>query len=358
MLNAEKLKGIVRKYNDLQTLLQGEDISPKDMVQYAKESAKLEDLVQSICTYEDLVHQAKDLEHWKTQETDGDALAMITEELSALQKQCHIQEQALTYALLPKDEADGKNVILEIRSGAGGQEASLFAEDLWRMYQKFAQYNGWRVETLGHALTDLGGVREVSFSISGENVFQHLKFESGVHRVQRVPETESGGRIHTSTATVAVLPEAEDVDIHVEEKDLRIDVFRSSGPGGQSVNTTDSAVRITHMPTGIVVQQQDEKSQHKNKAKALKVLRARLYDKKREEADKERAKDRKDQVGTGDRSERIRTYNFPQSRVTDHRIKTSTSLSAVLSGEGLKILIEGLQTHHQSCLLTQTQDEA
>jgi peptide chain release factor 1 len=245
--------------------------------------------------------------------------------------------------LLPKDEADERSAILEVRAGAGGDEASLFAAELFRMYQRYADLKRWKFEIMHLSDTGLGGLKEGIASISGRGVFARLKFESGVHRVQRVPATEGSGRIHTSTATVAVLPEAEDVDIHVDDKDLRIDVFRSSGPGGQSVNTTDSAVRITHLPTGLVVQQQDEKSQHKNKAKALKVLRARLYDLERQKAEAERAANRRSQVGTGDRSERIRTYNFPQSRVTDHRINlTLHKLDRVLAGDALDELIEPL----------------
>ena len=245
--------------------------------------------------------------------------------------------------LLPKDEADERNAILEVRAGTGGEEAALFAAALFRMYARYAALKGWKFEPMDVSETGLGGVKEATATITGRNVFARLKFESGVHRVQRVPETEASGRIHTSAATVAVMPEAEEVDIHIDEKDLRIDVFRSSGPGGQSVNTTDSAVRITHIPTGVVVQQQDEKSQHKNKAKALKILRARLYEAEREKRDAERAANRRSQVGSGDRSERIRTYNFPQRRVTDHRINlTLHKLEAILEGPGLTELIDAL----------------
>ena len=245
--------------------------------------------------------------------------------------------------LLPKDAADEKNAILEIRAGTGGDEAALFAADLFRMYQRYAAEHKWKFEVMELSDTGIGGYREAIATVTGRNVFARLKFESGVHRVQRVPATENAGRIHTSAATVAVLPEAEDVDIKIDEKDLRIDVFRSSGPGGQSVNTTDSAVRITHIPTGVVVSQQDEKSQHKNRAKAMKILRARLYDAERKRLDDLRSADRKGQVGSGDRSERIRTYNFPQSRVTDHRINlTLYSLDQVLEGRGLDELIDAL----------------
>jgi peptide chain release factor 1 len=257
-------------------------------------------------------------------------------------------ERQLRVLLLPKDAADEKNAILEVRAGTGGEEAALFAADLLRMYQRYAERQGWRFELLHVNETGLGGVKEAAATISGRGVFARLKFESGVHRVQRVPATEASGRIHTSAATVAVLPEAEEVDVKIEDKDLRIDVFRSSGPGGQSVNTTDSAVRITHLPTGIVVQQQDEKSQHKNKAKALKVLRARLYDMERAQRDAERAAQRKSQVGTGDRSERIRTYNFPQGRVSDHRINlTLYKIDRVMDGE-LDEIIDALVAADQA----------
>jgi peptide chain release factor 1 len=254
--------------------------------------------------------------------------------------------------LLPKDEADERNAILEVRAGTGGEEAALFAADLFRMYQRYAAQHGWRFEVMEVSETGLGGFKQAIASISGRDVFHRLKFESGVHRVQRVPETEGSGRKHTSAATVAVLPEAEEVDIHIEEKDLRIDVFRSSGPGGQSVNTTDSAVRITHLPTGVVVSQQDEKSQHKNKAKAMKVLRARLYERERQAKDAVRAASRKSQVGSGDRSERIRTYNFPQGRVSDHRINlTLHKIDKVMSGEALDEFVEALLAEDQAARL-------
>ena len=264
-------------------------------------------------------------------------------------------EQQVKLALLPKDEDDERNAILEIRAGTGGEEAALFAAALFRMYTRYAEGHGWRVEALSISETGLGGYKEASMEITGRGVFARLKFESGVHRVQRVPETEASGRIHTSAATVAVLPEAEEVDIHIEDKDLRIDVFRASGPGGQSVNTTDSAVRITHLPTGLVVQQQDEKSQHKNKAKALKVLRARLYEQERARRPMPvRAASRKSQVGSGDRSERIRTYNFPQGRVTDHRINlTLYKIDKVMSGEALDEIIDALIAEDQATRLAE-----
>jgi peptide chain release factor 1 len=252
-------------------------------------------------------------------------------------------------ALLPKDEADERNVILEVRAGTGGDEAALFASDLFEMYRRYAGLHGWRFEVMDTAETGIGGYKEATASITGTGVFRRLKYESGVHRVQRVPATETQGRIHTSAATVAVLPEAEEVDIQIDDKDLRIDVFRSSGPGGQSVNTTDSAVRITHLPTGTVVSQQDEKSQHKNKAKAMKVLRARLYERERQRVDAERAADRKGQVGSGDRSERIRTYNFPQGRVTDHRVNlTLYKIDKVMAGEALDEVVDALAAQDEA----------
>jgi peptide chain release factor 1 len=264
-------------------------------------------------------------------------------EFYALKERLPALEREVQLSLLPKDEADDKNAILEVRAGTGGEEAALFAAELFRMYERYAALRGWRFETLEFNDTGLGGVKEVVASITGRGVFARLKFESGVHRVQRVPVTEGGGRIHTSAATVAVLPEAEEVDIVLEDKDLRIDVFRSQGSGGQSVNTTDSAVRVVHLPTGVTVQCQDEKSQHKNKAKALKILRARLYDREREMKDSERSANRKSQVGSGDRSERIRTYNFPQGRVTDHRINvTLYKIDKVMEGEALEELVEAL----------------
>mgnify|MGYP003314728443 FL=1 len=253
---------------------------------------------------------------------------------------------------MPKDEIDEKNAILEVRAGTGGDEAALFATELFSMYQKYSSIKGWRFDILEVSENDIGGYREAIASITGRSVFARLKFESGVHRVQRVPTTESGGRIHTSAATVAVLPEAEEVDIQIDDKDLRVDIFRASGPGGQSVNTTDSAVRITHLPTGIVVSQQDEKSQHKNKAKGMKILRARVFDFERTKLEKERAADRREQVGTGDRSERIRTYNFPQGRVTDHRINlTLYKIDKVIAGEALDDIVDGLTATEEAARL-------
>ena len=280
---------------------------------------------------------------------DADMLEMVQAEAGLLKAQLPEAQSALQLMLLPKDKDDARNAILEVRAGTGGDEAALFAANLFSMYQRFAAKHGWNFEVMEVSETGIGGYKEAAANISGNNVFARLKFESGVHRVQRVPETETGGRIHTSAATVAVLPEAEDVDIQMDELDLRVDVFRASGPGGQSVNTTDSAVRITHLPTGIVVSQQDEKSQHKNRAKAMKILRARIYDAERARVEAERAAERKGQVGSGDRSERIRTYNFPQGRVTDHRINfTLYKLDRVVSGEALDEVVDALVAEDQA----------
>ena len=280
---------------------------------------------------------------------DSEMAELATLELDEIEAGLPEMEAALEILLLPKDSADELNVIVEVRAGTGGDEAALFAGDLFRMYSRYADLQGWKSEIISQSEGDIGGYKEIVTAIRGKGVFARLKFESGVHRVQRVPETESGGRIHTSAATVAVLPEPEEVDVKIEEKDLRVDVFRASGPGGQSVNTTDSAVRITHLPTAITVSQQDEKSQHKNRAKAMQVLRARLFEAERARADSERAADRKSQVGSGDRSERIRTYNFPQGRVTDHRITlTLHKLEKILAGDGLDEMVEALIREDQA----------
>jgi peptide chain release factor 1 len=290
---------------------------------------------------------------------DREIAAMAEAERSELEEKIVSLEHEIKLQLLPKDAADERNVILEMRAGTGGDEAAIFAGDLFRMYQRYAAFRGWKLEVISASEGDHGGYKEIIASISGSGVYARLKFESGVHRVQRVPETEAQGRIHTSAATVAVLPEAEDVDIEIKDQDLRIDVYRSSGPGGQSVNTTDSAVRITHLPTGLAVAQQDEKSQHKNKAKALKILRARLYERERERLDAERSAARRGQIGSGDRSERIRTYNFPQGRVTDHRINlTLYKLDQVMEGPALDELIEALMTEHQAELLAAVEADA
>ena len=286
--------------------------------------------------------------------SDEEMVNLAKNEFEELKEKIIGVEESIQLMLLPKDKADSNDVILEIRAGTGGDEAAIFAGDLYRMYQRYSDLNQWKTQIMALSDGDVGGYKEIIISISGENVFSKLKFESGVHRVQRVPATESSGRIHTSAATVAVLPEPEDVDVEIQDKDIRIDVFRASGPGGQSVNTTDSAVRITHLPSGIVVSQQDEKSQHKNKAKAMKILRARLYEAERDKQLKERAEDRKGQVGSGDRSERIRTYNYPQGRVTDHRINlTLHKLETILEGQDLIGLIEALITEEKARQLAQ-----
>jgi len=280
--------------------------------------------------------------------SDKDIKDLAIVELEQLERNNEINEKKIKLFLLPKDEADTKNAIIEIRAGTGGLEASLFASDLFKMYEKVSQKKKWLIEVISISKSDAGGLKEVIATIKGKNIYSSLKYESGVHRVQRVPDTETQGRVHTSAATVAVMPEAEEVDVKIEDKDLRIDVFRSSGPGGQSVNTTDSAVRITHIPTGMVVSQQDEKSQIRNKEKGLKILRARIYELERQKRDEERSKDRKSKIGTGDRSERIRTYNFPQGRVTDHRINlTLHKLSEFMEGEIFDEMVESLSIHAQ-----------
>jgi peptide chain release factor 1 len=285
---------------------------------------------------------------------DAEMNNMAEDEIRALDKQIPDLTKKVQLALLPKDAADEKNAILEVRAGTGGEEAGLFAYELFRMYQRYCDSQNWKFEILSLSETGIGGLKEASAEVSGRGVFAKLKFESGVHRVQRVPVTEAGGRVHTSAATVAVLPEAEEVDIVIHDKDLRIDVFRASGPGGQSVNTTDSAVRIVHIPTGCTVQQQDEKSQHKNKEKAMKILRSRLYEMERARVDAERSASRKDQVGSGDRSERIRTYNFPQGRVTDHRINmTLYKIESVMDGSALGELVDALITQDQATRLAE-----
>jgi peptide chain release factor 1 len=290
---------------------------------------------------------------------DRDMAQMAEAEKPELARRIEGLEQELRLLLLPKDAADERNVILEVRAGTGGDEAAIFVGDLFRMYQRYAATKSWRVEVISASEGDHGGYKEIIATITGAGAYARLKFESGVHRVQRVPETEAQGRIHTSAATVAVLPEAEEVDIEINDADLRIDVYRSSGPGGQSVNTTDSAVRITHLPTGLAVAQQDEKSQHKNKAKALKILRARLYERERQRLDAERSATRRGQIGSGDRSERIRTYNFPQGRVTDHRINlTLYKLDTVIEGPGLDELVNALMTEHQAELLAAAEADA
>ena len=346
-----KLNQIVTRHAELQAALSAGTLDSQKFVAASKEYADLGPLVEAVNDWQKAERDLKDTE---AMASDPDMKAMAEEEAADIRKRLPELERTVKRMLLPKDAADEKNAILEIRAGTGGDEAALFAADPFRMYQRYAAEKGWKFEVMELSDTGIGGYREAIATVTGRNVFARLKFESGVHRVQRVPATEAQGRIHTSAATVAVLPEAEEVDIKIDEKDLRIDVFRASGPGGQSVNTTDSAVRITHIPTGVVVSQQDEKSQHKNRAKAMKILRARLYDAERQRLDDLRSADRKGQVGSGDRSERIRTYNFPQSRVTDHRINlTLYNLAEVLDGRGLDAIIDALTADDEASRLAE-----
>lgn len=345
----KKIQPVLDRHNELASLMSAGDLSGEEFVKISKEYAELEPVVAAMQAYKAAVEEQSDLQEMLS---DPEMKDMAKDELQALEEKMPELEHAVRIALIPKEKTDSRNAILEIRAGTGGDEAALFASDLFTMYKGFAASQGWKIEVMELSENDLGGYKEIIANITGLNVFSKMKYESGGHRVQRVPVTESGGRIHTSAATVAVLPEAEDVDIEVRDEDLRIDTYRSQGAGGQHVNTTDSAVRITHIPTGTVVAMQDEKSQHKNRAKAMKILKSRILEEERRKAAEERAADRKGQVGSGDRSERIRTYNYPQGRVTDHRINlTLYKLESVLSGEDLGEIVDALVTEEQAEML-------
>ena len=335
MIPLQKVKDIIIKYDNLEKELSSGSVNPKLFAKKSKEYSNFGNIISVAREYLNFEKTKMDLEQiLKDKDNDTEIVNMAKKDLSDMEKKKEIYESKLKIFLLPKDDDDDKNAIVEIRAGTGGLEASLFCADLFKMYEKVCSKKKWQLEVISISRSDAGGFKEVIFSVNGDDIYSYLKFESGVHRVQRIPKTETQGRVHTSAATVAVLPEAEEVDVDIKESELRIDVFRAGGPGGQSVNTTDSAVRITHIPTGVVVSQQDEKSQHKNKAKALKILRSRVYEAEKRKKDQERSSNRRSQIGTGDRSERIRTYNFPQGRVTDHRINlTLHKLDEFLSGE-------------------------
>lgn len=354
----DRLQSLEDRYDRLNELLSDPDIisDTKRLREYSKEQSGLEDTVQAYREYKDVSEQLKDAKAMIEEKLDDEMYAMVKEEISELSSQSQELEERLRILLLPKDPNDDKNVIVEIRGANGGDEAQLFAGDLYKMYHRFAEAQGWKIEVMEATTTELGGYKEIIFMVNGNGAYSKLKYENGAHRVQRVPSTESGGRIHTSTATVAVLPEAEEVEVEIHEKDIRVDTFASSGPGGQSVNTTMSAVRLTHLPTSTVVSMQDEKSQIKNKEKAMKILRARVFDKINREIQAEYDETRKTAVGTGDRSERIRTYNFPQSRVTDHRIGlTLQKLEQILQGK-LDEIIDQLIMEEQSELMRWAED--
>ena len=335
MVPINKVKDIIAKHDVLEKELSSGSIDPKLFAKKSKEYSNLGSIVEIAREYVNFENDKKDLVNMtQDKSNDQEIIDLAQKDLNELIKKKEKYENELKVFLLPKDDDDNKNAIVEIRAGTGGLEASLFCSDLFKMYEKVCSKNKWKLEIINISKSEAGGFKEVIFLVNGDNIYSYLKYESGVHRVQRIPKTETQGRVHTSAATVAVLPEAEDVDIEIKDSDLRIDVFRAGGPGGQSVNTTDSAVRITHIPSGVVVSQQDEKSQHKNKAKALKILRSRVYEAEKRKKDQERSSNRRSQIGTGDRSERIRTYNFPQGRVTDHRINlTLHKLDEFLSGE-------------------------
>nr|HID58781.1 peptide chain release factor 1 [Desulfobacterales bacterium] len=355
----ERLEGIESRLKELEKNLSDPDVI-KDQERYRKYAREHADLEKIVTVFREYKQVLDDLKESKSLLSDPDTEIkdLAKEEVNRLTKRLEELENSLKILLLPRDPHDEKNILLEIRAGTGGEEASLFAADLFKMYARYAELQGWKVEVLSRNTTDVGGFKEIIALISGKGAYSRLKYESGVHRVQRVPTTESQGRIHTSAVTVAILPEAEEVDVHIDPNDIKVDVFRSSGPGGQSVNTTDSAVRITHLPTGLVVTCQDEKSQHKNKAKAMKVLRARLYDRMAREQNTKISEARKNQVGSGDRSERIRTYNFPQGRVTDHRIGlTLYKLEDVMQGN-IGEIVDALITHYQAEAIQTEESEA
>ncbi|MED1061014.1 peptide chain release factor 1 [Bacillus licheniformis] len=353
----DRLKSIEDRYEKLNELLSDTEVvnDPKKLREYSKEQSDLQETVEVYRRYRSASEQLSDAKAMLEEKLDSDMREMVKEEISELQEEIESLTDQLKVLLIPKDPNDDKNVIMEIRGAAGGEEAALFAGNLYRMYSRYAELQGWKTEVMEANMTGTGGYKEIIFMINGNGAYSRLKYENGAHRVQRVPETESGGRIHTSTATVACLPEAEEVEVDIHEKDIRVDTFASSGPGGQSVNTTMSAVRLTHLPTGVVVSCQDEKSQIKNKEKAMKVLRARIYDKFQQEAQAEYDQNRKSAVGTGDRSERIRTYNFPQNRVTDHRIGlTIQKLDQILEGK-LDEVIDALIVEDQASKLQQAE---
>ena len=353
MIPLQKVKDIIDKHNILEKELSSGKVDPKLFAKKSKEYSNLGRIILVAKKYVNYENEKKDLEQiLKDKDNDAEIIEMAEKDLNEMKLNKEKYENELKIFLLPKDEDDDKNAIVEIRAGTGGLEASLFCSDLFKMYEKVCAKKKWKLEIINISKSDAGGFKEVIFSVSGDDIYSYLKYESGVHRVQRIPETETQGRVHTSAATIAVLPEAEEVDIQIKESDLRIDVFRAGGPGGQSVNTTDSAVRITHIPSGVVVSQQDEKSQHKNKAKALKILRSRVYEAEKRKKDQERSSNRRSQIGTGDRSERIRTYNFPQGRITDHRINlTLHKLDEFLTGEIHEEMNEELRLKEQDIKL-------
>ena len=353
MIPIEKVQDIIAKHDNLEKELSSGSIDTKLFAKKSKEYSSLGNIIQYAREFVKFEKEKKDLKYIiEDENSDSEMIEMAEKDLKDLKIKKQDYESKLKIFLLPKDEDDDKDAIVEIRAGTGGLEASLFCSDLFKMYEKVCSKKKWKLEIISISKSEAGGFKEVIFSVSGNDIYSYLKYESGVHRVQRIPETETQGRVHTSAATIAVLPEAEDVDIQIKESDLRIDVFRAGGPGGQSVNTTDSAVRITHVPTGVVVSQQDEKSQHKNKAKALKILRSRVYEAEKRKKDQERSSNRRSQIGSGDRSERIRTYNFPQGRVTDHRINlTLHKLDEFLSGEIHEEMNEELRLKEQDIKL-------